>query len=111
MHRTMKREHCVSWESGDRVKMDAELTRNTHHSYLPVMITRLIISLRKAAHLQGSVWSMGESTANCSTGRETQGMQFGSNYGVRNRRDDDTLLLPISPPECSGRNQQEGGLP
>lgn len=72
---------------------------------LPVMITRLMISLRKAAHLQGTAWSMGESTVTCGPGRETYGMRFVSNRGVSNRQDDDILLSPISP----GCNGKEGG--
>jgi len=65
--------------------------------YLPVMITRLMISLRKAAHLQGSAWSMGESTIGRVPGRETYNMRFAPNRGALNRRDDDTLFSSIPP--------------
>jgi len=71
--------------------MDVELTWNTHPRYLPIMITRLMISLRKAAHSQGSAWSMGESTANRGPGREMCSIRFASNGGALNRGDDDTL--------------------
>jgi len=60
------------------------------------MITRLMISLRKAANSQGSGWSMGEST-NHGPGREVYSMQFVRNRAVSNTRDDYTLVSPISP--------------
>jgi len=62
------------------------------------MITRLMISLRKAAHLQGSAWSMGESALSRDPGRETFSMiRFAPDRGALNRRDDDPSLSPVSP--------------
>ena len=39
---------------------------------------------------------MGDSTANCGPGREMRSIRFASNASALNRRDDDTLLTPIS---------------
>lgn len=36
-------------------------------SFLPVMITRLMLSLKKAATLQDNGWSLGESTTHSTT--------------------------------------------
>jgi len=68
--------------------------RNANYRYLPVMITRLMISLRKAAYPQGSTWSMGESTTNRGPGHETFNMQFVRNRALSNAREEDS---PISP--------------
>ena len=87
----------MSRNSGEYIRTNPELTLNANHRYLPVMITRLMISLRKAAHLQGTAWSLDESAVDRGPGRETSGMRFVSNRGVTNRRDDGTLLSPISP--------------
>ena len=80
-------------QGGGCTQTDVELTRNVNHRYIPVMITRLMISLRKAARSPGSAWSMGDST----TDRETYGMQFFPNRAAPNTRDDDTLVSPILP--------------
>ena len=93
----MKREHRVSWNSGDCIQPDVELTRNANYRYLPIMITRLMISLRKAAHPQGSAWTMGESTANRGPRRETYSMQIVRGRTSSNTRDDATPASPISP--------------
>ena len=96
MHRMMQGERGVSQSSGARVKTDVELTWNAARRYISIMITRLMISLRKAAHLQGSAWTMGESTVNRGPGRETYSMiRFAPNRGALNRRDDDTLLPSV----------------
>lgn len=85
----------MSQNSWSYLRRDAELTCNTNHRYVPVMITRLMISLRKAARSRGSHWSMAESTVN--GGPEIHSMRFAINLGTFNRQDDDTLLSPISP--------------
>ena len=83
---------------GGRTQTDTELIRITNHRYIPIMITRLMISLRKAARSPGSTWSMGESTADRGPGRETYGMRFAPNRAVSNARDDSTLVQsPILP--------------
>lgn len=98
MHRTIKRERRVSQNSRACAQGNAELTWNTNHRYISIMITRLMISLRKAAHLQGSGWSMGESAVNRGPGRETYSMiRFASNCGAPSGPDDDTLLSSASP--------------
>jgi len=62
------------------------------------MITRLMISLRKAAHLQGSAWSMGESALSRTPGHETYGMiRFAPGHGALSGQDDNTLLSTVSP--------------
>ena len=61
------------------------------------MITRLMISLRKAAHSPGPAWSMGETTVTRDPGREMCTIRFASNRDALNGRDDDTLQSPISP--------------
>ena len=65
------------------------------------MITRLMISLRKAAHLQGSTWSMGESTVNVNRSPclspDAYKMRFAPNRDLgKGRADDDTLVSPIT---------------
>ena len=60
------------------------------------MITRMMISLRKAALSQGSAGSMGESV-NRGPGRETYGMRFVPNRAVSNTRDSGTLFSSIPP--------------
>ena len=75
--------------------MDIELTQNVNHRYLPVMITRLMISLRKAARSQGLPWSMAESTVSRGPGHESYGMQFAPNYGESGRWEDNTVLSGI----------------
>jgi len=97
MCRTMKRERCVSQNPGGCTQAEGWLTRNANHRYLSVMVTRLMISLKKAASSQGSPWSMGESAISRAPGRETYSMQFASNCGQSNRRDDDTLVSSVSP--------------
>jgi len=70
---------------------------NANHRFIPIMITRLMLSLRKAALSQGSVWSMGESVANRGPGRETYGMRFVSNRAASDTRDDGTLFSSFLP--------------
>ena len=67
-----------------------------NYRYLPVMITRLMISLRKAAHSQELPWSMGMSVLNQGPDRGAYGMRFAPNHGPSNRWDDDTLVSPTT---------------
>ena len=92
----MKRKHRVSQNSSVQVPV-AKLTWGANRRYISIMITRLMISLRKAALSQGSVWSMGESVANRGPGREAYGMRFVPNRAVSNTRDDGTLFSSIPP--------------
>lgn len=88
MHRTTKLEHCVSRNSGDRTRTGAKLTWDTNYRGLPVMITRLIISLRDAALSRGPLWGTGEPTAIRGHGRGT----FVPMGGALNGRDDGRLV-------------------
>ena len=82
---------------GGCAQTGVELTRNTNHRYIPVMITRLMISLRKTAHSQGSVWNMDEPTANRRPVHEMHSIRFASNRGGLDGQDDDTSVSPIWP--------------
>ena len=64
-----------------------------HDRYLPVMITRLMLSLKKAAASQGDLWSFGDTTAitrvKFAAPLDTSGDEIGlDNFrdGVRDRR-------------------------
>ena len=100
MHRVVKWKCCVSQNSGDCAKTDGELTWETNHRYISVMITRLMISLRKAAYSQTSPWSMGGSTISHGPGREAyNSIRFAPNPGPSNERDDYSLVSSVSPEE------------
>ena len=58
------------------------------------MITRLMISLRKAAHSQELPWM---STINDAPGHGKYSLRFAPNRGALSRSDDEALESPISP--------------
>jgi len=64
--------------------------------YIPIMITRLMISLRNAARSQGLPWSAGESGVDCGLDNEMHTLQFATNRGALDQRDGDGPLSPIS---------------
>ena len=97
MHRVVKWERCVSLISSG-AQLDPKLTRNMNYRYLPVMIIRLMISLKKAGNVQGSAWSMGEHTTNRCSSRESHSMRFARNHAVQNTREDYSVISPSSPP-------------
>jgi len=94
--RTVKRKHRVS-QSSSVLEHVVNLTCDVNHRYIPIMITRMMISLRKAALSQGSVWSMGESVTNRGSGRETYNMGFVPNRAALDTRDGRILFSSITP--------------